>query len=502
MTRALLITVRLHEGRYHGTGDQPPSPARVFQALVAGAGVGGPLTTPEKDALEWLEQRGAPVIASPRMWSGQAMRNYVPSNDLDTVSGDARRIGAIRTQKPTKPLLFDAGIPFMYAWSFEDNNESSLRAREVCSIAERLYQLGRGVDLAWAWGEVLENEETEARLLSYPGVVYRPSAGGTGTTLACPLHGSLKSLTDRYAARSQRLRAPAVGRQLISNPPKPRFRQVAYDSPPSRQVYELRRSADDTSFFVWPLARASSLVVALRDGAVARLGNALPDSSSEIERFMVGRKANGADEAPPFLRVRIVPLPSIGHHEADRGIRRVLVEVPSECPLRAEDLYWAFSGLELADEATGEVLDWTVIPSEDEHMLRYFGIGERTFHVWRTVTPVALPEAASRRRIDPAHVAEQPKSGIERAGEQARAASAVIQAIRFAGIRAWAETIRVQREPFEANGQRVEVFAPGTRFAKERLWHVEITFRDPITGPLLIADGRFLGLGLMAPVQA
>src|SRR5438067_6051392 len=98
MTRTVVITVRLYEGRYHGMGDDPPSPARLFQALVAGAGLSGPLGARESKALEWLEQRDAPAIASPRMWNGQAIRNYVPSNDLDAVGGDARRIGAIRTQ--------------------------------------------------------------------------------------------------------------------------------------------------------------------------------------------------------------------------------------------------------------------------------------------------------------------------------------------------------------------------------------------------------------------
>ena len=44
------------------------------------------------------------------------------------------------------------------------------------------------------------------------------------------------------------------------------------------------------------------------------------------------------------------------------------------------------------------------------------------------------------------------------------------------------------------------MFAAGTRFAKERLWHVEITFAQPVEGPLIIGDGRYLGLGLMEPV--
>ena len=47
MPRSLLITIRFHEGRYHGQEDRfngsdgwPPSPGRLFQALVAGAARG------------------------------------------------------------------------------------------------------------------------------------------------------------------------------------------------------------------------------------------------------------------------------------------------------------------------------------------------------------------------------------------------------------------------------------------------------------------------------
>ena len=80
-------------------------------------------------------------------------------------------------------------------------------------------------------------------------------------------------------------------------------------------------------------------------------------------------------------------------------------------------------------------------------------------------------------------------------------ASAVRQALRHVGVDAPAQAIGVQREPFEARGRRAEAFAFGARFARERLWHVDIAFERPIAGPLLIGDGRYLGLGLMAPVR-
>lgn len=502
----LLITVRLHDGRYHGEGDRPPAPARLFQALVAGAGLSGPLGKDVSDALRWIERREPPLIGTPVMRAGQRVRFYMPNNDLDAVGGDPRRISEIRTAtKFFRPLLFDAAIPFLYAWPLDLAEEREPHSQVICALGERLYQFGRGIDMAWAWGEVLDGEGLDARLSSYPGRIYRPSSGGSGETLACPTPGSLKSLEARYAANSERFKTVREGkkaRQLFSKPPQPRFVEVAYDSPPSRRVCELRDVTIEASFGVWPLARASRLVVWLRDGAVERLRRALPDRSSEIERVLVGRKADGADEGPTSSRVKIVPLPSIGHHHADRGIRRVLVEIPAGCPIRVDDVHWAFSGLELSDPETGEVMDLILTPSAEESMLAHYGAVESApSRVWRTVTPAALPESARRRRIDPARVGAEAKDGAERAAEQARAAAAVVQALRHADVRTRAEMIRVQREPFEAKGERVEAFAAGTRFAKERLWHVEITFNTPIAGPLVIGDGRFLGLGVMAPVQ-
>ncbi|MGA3125028.1 MAG: hypothetical protein ABSF69_30175, partial [Polyangiaceae bacterium] len=63
-----------------------------------------------------------------------------------------------------------------------------------------------------------------------------------------------------------------------------------------------------------------------------------------------------------------------------------------------------------------------------------------------------------------------------------------------------AVAVAVRREPFEDRGTRAEAFADGTRFAKERLWHVEVELDRRLEGPLVIGDGRFLGLGVMAPV--
>jgi CRISPR-associated protein Csb2 len=503
--RALVITVRNPDGHYHGAGNWPPSPARLFQALVAGAGLSGPLGTEDLEALRWLEERKPPLIGAPLMRSGQRVDLFMPNNDLDVVGGDARRIGKVRTAKKlVKSRFFDATIPFLYAWLLE-NEEVDRPAWAICILAERLYQFGRGVDMAWAWGEVLEREALESQLAVYPGRIYRPMTRGTESTLACPKPGSLNSLENRYAAYGRRFQTDLHGknvRQVFSQAPKPSFELIAYESPSSQYLYELHERSVDAPFAPWRLAEASRLVQWVRDAAVGRLRQALPTRFAEIDRVLVGRRPNGASDGASSERVRIIPLPSIGHHHADRGIRRLLLDVPPGCPLRADDVRWAFSGLDLYDPETGEISDVFLTPGPEESMLANYGIGEGTSsHIWRTVTAAVLPEPAMRRRIEPTRRNAEAKNGRERSLELAVASEAVQQALRHAEVHEKTEAIRLQREPFEGNGERAEAFAPGTRFPKERLWHVEITFARSVAGPLIIGDGRFLGLGVMAPVK-
>ncbi len=503
MQRILLISVRFHDGRYHGTGDWPPSPARLFQALVAGIGQDGPLGEEASRPLEWLEELDPPVIAAPIMVEGRAVTNYVPNNDLDAVGGDARRIGSIRTAKVWKPKLFNQDAAFLYAWSFDEIDGSRAHAERICKYADRLYQLGRGVDQAWAVGDIIQPQELDEQLIAYSGVVHRPTEGRHGTVLARPQQGSLKSLKDRHKTMSQRFKAQGQGRAVklqFAQAPKPRFMSTAYDSPPTRRVFELRSGTNQADMVAWPLSRIANLVLAIRDGAVAKLKSALPDQQPQIEKCLVGRKADGKDDAPKAARVRILPLPSIGHVHADHAIRRVLVEVPAGCLLRSDDVFWAFSGLELTGADSASRPDSVLTGTYDDSMMRHYGMDGRAYARWRTITPAALPETAKRRRIEPARRIAEAKRGTERATEQQRAAREVVQALRHAEISALAGTIRVQREPFEAHGERVEVFAPGTRFQKERLWHVELSFAEAVSGPLVIGDGRYYGLGLMAPV--
>jgi CRISPR-associated protein Csb2 len=412
-------------------------------------------------------------------------------------------MGKIRTAtKVFQPYLFDSSVPFLYAWQPREAAEGQQNALVICSLADRLYQLGRSIDTAWAWGESIEDVMLDARLAAYPGRVFRPSGHNCGLALMSPCPDSLDSLDRRYEAYSLRFSYAREGKGIkvvYRKPPPPRFRSVGYESPPSRQLYELRGPVSEDAFAPWPVERAHGLVMCVRDAAVERLKRAIPSSASNIDRVLVGRKPDGTNDCLPEDRVRIVPLPSIGHVHADRQIRRILVEVPATCSLRTDDVHWAFSGLELTNSDTGAVVN--LVRTDDQSFLSHYGIGVEGAHrVWRTVTPAALPEEVRRLRIDPGRKLEQAKAGSERKQEQIRATAAVWQALRHAGVRSELESIRLQREPLEGNGRRAEEFAQEPRFSKHRLWHVEVKFRTPIAGPVTMGDGRFLGLGVMAPL--
>ena len=494
MSESLLITVRFHEGRYHGQGDGfgdgdkgwPPSPGRLFQALVAAAARGAILLATDRRALEWLEGLDPPRVAAPTIRRGRAVRQFVPNNDLDSVGGDPARVAEIRAEKQWRPCLFDPAIPILYAWRFESG---ATEAARICSIATRLYQLGRGIDMAWASGRVLDERAAEAALASHPGALRTPT--GTGTT-ATPHPGTLASLEQRFHGNRQKLAKVGTGRksrQLFTQPPKASFAHTEYDAPARRLCFELRTL--EQGFAPQPLASVAPLIARFRDAAAQSLQDAAPETAPLCERLIIGRRADPQDLA---RRVRLVPVPSIGAEHTDLAIRRIMVEVPPECPLRLDDLAWSFGGLEAGDPPKGETWNGHLVSTEDTRMALRFATPAREF---RSITPVALP-GASRRRIQPPGT----KSADERSSEERGAAGSVVQALRHAGVRAKPTRIRVQREPFHRRGARAELFAAGSRFPKHALWHVQIQFRELVTGPMMIGDGRFCGLGLMEPIPS
>jgi CRISPR-associated protein Csb2 len=490
MARHFALTIHLYDRRYHGADEWPPAPARVFQALVAGMAQGRHVPESAARALTVLEDLAPPIIAAPSARRGHRLSVFVPNNDLDAVEGDPDRVGEVRTKKSVQPQLLENDAPFFYAWPLHEGVGDELRA-----LADGLYQFGRGVDPAWAVGETLDDEQLAARLRAYRGTVHRPTAGEGSSELAVPTTNSFTSLVRRYEATLVRLRPSTDGRVTnFVQPPKARFTMVRYDGSPTFHLFELRRESEPATSSPWAAWRAAALVEHVRDMAVDVLSRALPGRLADIERVLMGRRPDGTNTGPTDQRVRFVPLPSIGHEHADQSIRRVLVQVPPGS-LAEGDVLWALSGRSFFDAATGELGDTILAASSADEMVTRYRASSRA---WRSVTPLALA-SARRRGIEPARMREEAKSATERETEERAARHAVGQALRHAGVEASLVRAHVQREPFDCHGTRAERFAAGTRFPKETLWHVEIELDREIRGPLVLGDGRFLGLGVMAP---
>ena len=350
--------------------------------------------------------------------------------------------------------------------------------------------------MAWANAEILDRDMAEGQLSDHGGIVYRPLSGGGGSggrDLLCPLPGTGQSLVARFIGMRNRFRSGGNNRRPVCvfvQPSKSLFESVTYEAPPHRLVFSLREGNTRAGFAPRQLNEAVVLVTEVRDRAAKRLCETSPALTDDVERFLVGRSATDADKAS---RVRIVPVPSVGHSHADMMVRRIAVYVPQPCPLRVGDLSWAFA--QVAWTNSDRVVVSELQRANDDDMAERY---ESTARCWRSVTPLALGPARLRR-LDPARTRKESKGGSERASEEALACGAVVQALRHVGVRVCPVDVRVQREPFHSRGARAEAFAASTRFPKDSLWHVEVTFAEPMTGPLVLGNGRYLGLGLMQP---
>jgi CRISPR-associated protein Csb2 len=483
--RSLLIHVNLLHPLWHGSGDWPPSPFRLFQAMVAGT-FGGRWAAEDvsareqrSQAFEWLERQQPPDIVAPPKSLCQHITSYVPNNDLDAVGGDPRRVEDIRAEKVIAPIRLEGSQTLLYAWHFETGETE---ARLLCELAERLHTFGRGVDPAWARAEVLDRESAESVLVA-GGSVARPAGTSGGNLLPCPVEGSLQSLIARHLGTAARLSRDRTGKKILfRQPPKAHYRHVGYDRLAVCLLFEIRRQEDLDRYAPVPQGKASVLTEAVRDEVARRLTSVAQRFGPLAERFVIGRGAGPADRD---RRIRIVPLPTIGHPYASPSIRRVVVEVPPDCPLAADDVRWACLGLQLPEglSAGPSVL----LATERDDMLEHYGWDE-AYMRWRSVTPVALPVVPTRAR-----------TGMERSLAEARCAGAFVNALRHAGVTAPVAEIRIQREPFHVRGAAADAFEP-SRFGG-RLRHVEVAFQSPVRGPLVLGDGRFVGLGIMQRVQ-
>lgn len=492
MDRFLVISVtflhgRYHGGRGHGERDSwPPSPLRLFQALVAGArsGCRSHLWTEARaEAFRWLERLDPPEIVAPAAENGRDFTLFVPDNDMDKPAAAWARgqephanfkPERLRSGKTYRPWVLPDDAPVHYMWRIPAGEAPATgrMAEAVADEARHLIALGRTVDVVVGDGRIVDAAQAESLL----GIRYLPSdTPAASLVLPAAAEGTLADLEDGHlrlvARQGERGRTGLdVGWRLRVCRDVP-YRMASQPAPRPHIGFRLA-TLDGERWKPFPARKSFKLAAWLREATAHRLERAGIDRDF-IERCVFG---HGADQVDARSRPLFLPLPSIGHGHVDGRVRRILIaEAPGVDGKLLEELSFGLTGHVLKPEEPSRSILLAATEPEDERMIeRYIRSSRR----WQTVTPVILPGHDDRGR----------KTG-----------KVLRKALVEAGLADYPlEGIRYQREPFVAGTEFATRYELPDYLRRYPPYHVELTFSEPVAGPLCIGGGRFLGLGLFA----
>lgn len=471
------ITVRWLDDRYHGLlgrdgpPEWPPSPFRLFQALVAGVARRGELDSEVGKSLEWLQSK-SPLIVAPRSRPGRVITRFVPNNDGDKVPERQNRLAA-KTLRPT--LILDQA-EVHYIWRVDEDCPH----QQLIEASRCLSCLGWGIDMAYADGELLDEERIE----KLRGVRWfpRPDTFRDYGMLRLPREGSLADLLRAHASALGRIEH---GKPLRTVGKPEVFDRVFYASaerPLGRPfvAFALRTSGDNS--YSYPHVKLIHIAGMARNAAIKAMKDYPPDEVGDpdtwVGSFVAGHQSDGAETHEQFS---YIPLPSIGHQHADAMIRRMMITAPFGFEAQIGHLANQFDGVQLQPEdgSEGPIL-WRLHP---DGVTRQYLEASR---VWASVTPVILPGHDD-------HKPAKTISLIERALRQ----GGIDQTCQFtwSALPNFGHCLTAHK--YDRQNRPTGYFRPGYLKSLTGV-HIRVTFDHPVAGPLSVGAGRHCGLGVLA----
>lgn len=526
----LRISVRFLDGEFHGRGDGganewPPSPLRLFQALVAASAArwnerrGIRHAAP---ALRWLEALPPPDIIAPTAAEGAAYRLYVPDNVGDLVGkswsrGNEGSIADYRTEKTVRPTHVHGDGAVHFLWSL-DEPVPIPHTETILTAARSITHLGWGVDLVVADAAIIPQAEATA----LDGRKWHPAPDSGATSLRAPRAGTFDDLEHRHHAFLHRVDG-VDGGTFSPVAPLRVYQSVDYrcegdPARPSFAIFALRH-LDDSGFRSFdPVRRGLPVAAMLRHvvGGV-EIARSLGWSDAQVARLVHGH-ADEESSSTTGGRLLFLPLPSIECRGKNKStvvgsIRRVLVT--TQGPMQRDEfqrLTQRLAGLELIDEKSeAPTALLSRLPTSERLTQDHYLTASAT---WTTVTPVILPgyddprKLRQRLRENGGLTSEEKHALLSKL--DGRIDLLLRKALRQAGH---SETI-TRHAQIEWRGSG---YLPGTDLASRymtgdqhrrfRKLHVRIQFRDEhgrflaIPGPLCLGGGRFSGTGLFTAIH-
>lgn len=503
----LAIRVQFLAG-YSGR-EWPPSPARLFKALVASARAGWAQTNRKAidDSLRVLEQQGwsentkLPEIVGPRAeLRAPRQRRFVPNNSKNWPP--ERKLNPEKgiDLEPETMVGWDVDAPHT-VWYWWPNVEAS-HVPVLREVSRRVFSVGKGEDLA-----VLDATGAEP-----PANAVRWQPATSGASLEVPEAGCLDVCDAVFARDLNDLPLPAAGVRAVtyasdaaaSAQPVPTFvlglwrngKRCSWDARLLRQVVgPIRHLLDEIQGDVVDL--------------LARSANDRPAIEGLVRRVLLGHDTSDKPIAEPHLAV--LPLPSILGPYPDGRVRRVALagfgcaDDPNRRAI-VELTQVLLHGRELRDNGrgTGVVLD----TEPDGQWLRSI---TRRSRAWATVTPMvqAAKELTSSewKRLSVARrAADQDPATVTRleARLRARRLELIERSVQQAVAGQDAHIVSVE---FASGGPIAGVHV-ATRYrangylGETPKLHIRVTFDRPVAGPLAVGRGRHVGFGVLWPTDA
>ncbi len=534
------VSIRLLDRIFHGRKDRrlpewPPSPLRVYQALVAAASRIGESWLGASDvrsALTWLEQRTTPpLIIGPQAYcsSPNGKRHghvlSVPNNVMDIVArawargnlagtGDADP-ATHRTMKTVHPAYLLEGDTIHYLWSLPEpvSNENRAYSDILAKIANNLTALGWGIDMAIGHAALLSEEQVKA----LSGERWICGREGVEDGLRVSTSGTLNALIDRHERFLKRVRQNGT---FDPTPPLPEsaYRRIEYrraTDPPRRTVAAFSLLKTDASGFQsFDTVRTGLTLAGMMRHAVTCATRRAGWPESKIAAFVLGHgepiRGNHIPVGP--RRFAYLPLPSIegrgeGKARVVGSVRRLMLTAFSDdCEDKIAWAQRALSGRDLVDEDSGQSAALLSLLPGNEKMVRCYVEPADT---WATVTPVVLPgyddPAHYRRRLKKGVSAEEQKRLLEHLNDRVDGLlrNAIVQAGFLKELADHAE-LEWRKVGFWAGTDLADRYGVPDHLKRFPRIHVRLQWRDTqkrpvaVPGPICLGGGRFYGLGLFA----
>ncbi len=476
----LVIGVDLLHGVFRGAGNDlalsglevegewPPSPARLFSALVAGDGTGDRRRFTDGSELLFLERQPPPIIHADRrerVANSPLLERFVVVNEKTrgTVQEYPARTASLARGgtrlAPENPRV-------VYVWPDaqpEPTVVTGLRRR-----AARIGYLGTSDSPARVW--VAESLPAEG----VPSDCWEPDEDGD-VFLPIPFEGMVGVLDQIF----EDFTYPPKGAGVVWAPRRSGYRTewARYRSPEAR---ERPVRVGGTRFWLRldaPIPGRKVVLVAetLRNAVIERCQR-LVGTGTELPSALTGHGFDG----PGYGQISWLPLPDVGHRYSRGRIFGASVVVPSEA---SREL------VTLVGQALGELRRLTR-PGLFDVGVRFHG-GER--HPW----------AANPRRW------EQPSTSFssvfpvvhERFVRPKPSLDDVASWCRHAGLPDPVE-MRLHRYPTVPGGVDLHPTEVRRKSSDRRPFsHLDLVFDRPIVGPVAVGGGRHFGLGLMVPTD-